>query len=1145
MANKELELALRLKTDLEQGRREVVDLAEAVEDVGASAKDANRDLSKLGSGADAGKAKTTVDGLTEAVRQVGATAASSGEELNHLGETAEQQAARIRAVVAASLQQKQASDQAAASNQRLSESIRYTNADWKETAAAQSASMNAYHAAERAQEQRALAEKRAAEETAKAAAEADKQDAALRKLLGTIDRTERELSQLDAQERELNMHFKAGRLDIDAYGRALDAIRNRRNALQGIGDEAKRTNLQLNSLTTTIRRVQGLLVTGFAGFGVTSASRAIINTNLEWQQAQSTLQAATGSSAQARQELEYVREVSERLGLELLNTSQAYARLVAAAKETPELGTAIRGIFEGVSSATTALNLTKEETNGILLALEQMVSKGKVQTQELVMQLGQRIPGAFALAAKALDTNTQQLSQWLEKGMIPASQFLPRFAAALQEAYGPSAQAAAGGLNAELNRLSNTWTEFKIQAGEAGFVESYTSAIRDLQAVLRDPTITNGLNTLITAMGKLIEFSARGIGGATNFISWLGQETAARLGGPAGDDTVRVEQAIERQADALKSAQEAYFKAIDGGYPQHMVDRFEKRMQEAQAELQRLQQLQQTFSSTPAPAPRSAPGTPTPTNLGTFTPTGDDKAAVRLAKQQEDWVKQLEKEAATYGKGKAALREYELEQRNLSGALETRARAAWAVLDAAEKQKKADEQAKRDTQLLAQLQIDVMKATGKNVDAAAAEIEKKYGALRKRLQDAGNTDGANLVGQLINIEQAQAQLDQLNQQLERIFAEQGRREQTISTQQQAGLVSELGARQQILDLNKATADQVEALLPKMRELAAVTGDPAALERVKDLETRLVALRTVANEFANALKAGFETGIQGALKGLATGTMNLQEAATSFITGIAGSLADLASRQLAQMATDGLAGLFSSGAEDAVGATATATAITSASTVGAGAMGSAITSAGAIAAQAMATAITTAAAGSTGTSGAGGLLGLFSMGGGAGAGAGAAAGASAYTGAFGFAEGGQIRGPGTNTSDSIPIWASDEEFMTRAAVVKQPGALEFLSMFNAKGMAALDEWSMKRWHRHSTGGLIGAPAPALPSPGLGTSRLAEPAKGGSTTIKNGVNLYAIQRPEDIAAMAWGDAGKQHFAVYLQQNGAEVRQILGIS
>ncbi|HHK3837422.1 TPA: tape measure protein, partial [Pseudomonas aeruginosa] len=180
----------------------------------------------------------------------------------------------------------------------------------------------------------------------------------------------------------------------------------------------------------------------------------------------------------ARQELEYVREVSERLGLELLNTSQAYSRLVAAAKETPELGGSLRTIFEGVASATTALHLTRQETNGILLALEQMVSKGKVQTQELVLQLGQRVPGAFSLAAKALDTNTKQLSEWLEKGMIPAAEFLPRFGAALQEAYGPASQKAATGLQAELNRLENAFTDLKIQAGESGFIDTFTQAVR-------------------------------------------------------------------------------------------------------------------------------------------------------------------------------------------------------------------------------------------------------------------------------------------------------------------------------------------------------------------------------------------------------------------------------------------------------------------------------------------------------------------------------------------------------------------------------------------------------------------------------------------------------------------------------------------
>ncbi|MFU6003552.1 phage tail tape-measure protein, partial [Pseudomonas aeruginosa] len=97
-------------------------------------------------------------------------------------------------------------------------------------------------------------------------------------------------------------------------------------------------------------------------------------------------------------------------------------------------------------------------------------------------------------------------------------------------------------------------------------------------------------------------------------------------------------------------------------------------------------------------------------------------------------------------------------------------------------------------------------------------------------------------------------------------------------------------------------------------------------------------------------------------------------------------------------------------------------------------------------------------------------------------------ASAYFGG-GFADGGRIQGPGTGTSDSIPILASNDEFMTRAAVVRQPGALAFLEQFNRYGMAALGAWANPV--RHATGGLMGTPAPAMPAPGLSASRLQEP------------------------------------------------------
>ena len=50
---------------------------------------------------------------------------------------------------------------------------------------------------------------------------------------------------------------------------------------------------------------------------------------------------------------------------------------------------------------------------------------------------------------------------------------------------------------------------------------------------------------------------------------------------------------------------------------------------------------------------------------------------------------------------------------------------------------------------------------------------------------------------------------------------------------------------------------------------------------------------------------------------------------------------------------------------------------------------------------------------------------------------------------GYATGGLIRGAGTGTSDSIPIMASDEEFMIRAASVKSIGT-EDLDYINKYG-----------------------------------------------------------------------------------------------
>lgn len=1178
MANgKDLEIALRLKADLKQGQAALDQLGDAVTKTGDEAAKANTQVNHLGETIDQQKAriqavvaatmqqKAAQDDYVSTSQRAAVTTRASTASLDasvaaHTASAASQASAE-RAIRQRGASEQLATEQTvkatgetrqqAAELGRLLGSLDGAERGFARLDSTEQALNKAYRegrveldtyrtALERiAQQRNELSSKTPeAQATTKAAAEARQQKAELDRLLGSVDSTTRALSRLNNIEQGLTQAYREGRLELGAYNSALEKVRNQRDALTNVGTEAKASNAAVSTLATSIRRVQQLLVTGFAGYGLTSASRAIVNTNLQWQQAQYTMEAATGSAGKARQELEYVREVSERLGLELLSTSQSYARLVAAAKETPALGKSLHSIFEGVSAAATTLHLTKSETNGVLLALEQMVSKGKVQTQELVLQLGQRVPGAFALAAKALGTNTEQLSKWLEKGMIPAAEFLPRFGAALEEAYGNSAQQAAKGLNSELNRLTNAFTELKIEAGEAGFIDSYTNAIRELQTILKDPTVKDGLNTLIVSLGKLIEFGVKGAASTVGVVKFAAEEIASRVSGPTSDDPVRLQDSIDRETKFMDDAQ----KRLDAAWEKNdtkAAERIQLSMSNTQELIAQWQQMldSNSVASKPMVLPEtkvSAPTTP-------FKPTDDGKAAAKLAKQNENWVKQLEKEASTFGQGKAALREYELEQRNLTGSLAARAKAAWATLDAAEKQKKADAQAAKDVKVLAQLQIDYMKSSGRTVDAAGAEIEKKYGGLQKRLLASGNTDGAGLVDKLMNIDKAKAQLDQLEQQIERVFGEQSRREQSINTQQQAGLISEVGARQQILDLNKLTADQVEKLVPKMQELALATGDPAAIERVKDLQTRLGNLRVVANELTNALKAGFETGIQSALEGLATGTMDLRDAALSFVKDIASSLANVASQKLAKMATDSLSGLFSSGVEvatDTAGATATAGAITGASSAGAAAMGAGITTGGSAAAGVMGTAITSA-----GSLAATSMATAIATAGAAGSAGAATSSVATAASVVAAATGGHVTGPGTGTSDSIRAWLSNQEFVTRAAVVTQPGALPFLYDFNSRGMAALDDWAQSV--RHSTGGLAGTPAPAMPRPIVGNGHLAEPAKAMSTTLKNSQNFYLVDDPSRITDAVWNTPqGSEGLVVALSRDPAKFRSILGL-
>lgn len=215
-------------------------------------------------------------------------------------------------------------------------------------------------------------------------------------------------------------------------------------------------NRSIDKTTKQGTAMKKSLVGGFRGVasGATLATAGLINLRLQFEQIEKTAQFATGSLQAGTEAFNFAREEAYRLGLDLRATAQSYAQFAAAAKGTALEGEGTRKIFSAVSQAATVLQLSAHDTRGALRALEQMISKGNVQAEELRQQLGERLPGAFQIAARSMGVTTQELNDMLENGEVLAEDLLPKMADELNKTFGSSVQGAAKSLRANLQRMT-------------------------------------------------------------------------------------------------------------------------------------------------------------------------------------------------------------------------------------------------------------------------------------------------------------------------------------------------------------------------------------------------------------------------------------------------------------------------------------------------------------------------------------------------------------------------------------------------------------------------------------------------------------------------------------------------------------------
>lgn len=289
-------------------------------------------------------------------------------------------------------------------------------------------------------------------------------------------------------------------------GTAFVSIRARLDRLEKDLDTAKSKTLR--SANETSRAVSNVFKGAVAAFGtyqIKQFGESIFNTGREVARLEKAFTEITGSMTAAGDEFQFLRDVSADLGQNFYDLASEYKSLLAASRGTALEGKATRDVFIGITKAAASLGLTSDQTAGALNAIQQMMSKGKVQAEELRGQLGERLPGAFNLAAEAMGVTTAELDKMLKDGKVLAADLLPRLATVLGKRYTGEVDAA----TRASNELSQAWMDMKSEMAKSGFLDSVSSAMQALADVMADPGLQQGLKDFARNVGSAVEAMAQ------------------------------------------------------------------------------------------------------------------------------------------------------------------------------------------------------------------------------------------------------------------------------------------------------------------------------------------------------------------------------------------------------------------------------------------------------------------------------------------------------------------------------------------------------------------------------------------------------------------------------------------------------------
>ena len=337
--------------------------------------------------------------------------------------------------------------------------------------------------------------------------------------------------ELAAQMQLLEHDFKDGKIGVSAYEKELSKLSKEFTEAKlkavGLDSALKKIDKSVGDNQRNVGNYQSALNgmgSGFGGMmsragsiagGIIMADGArmlgdIASQSYETIQQLNSVNYAMKEVFRTEEEVGYQKQflskAAEQYGLELISLTDSYTKFSAATKDTTLEGEKAMEVFKAFAGAGAKMGLPTERIQGIYTALEQMVSKGNIQAEELRGQLGERLPGAMKIFARSMGVTESELDDMLKKGQVVAAEVLPKVAEELKNMYGLDTAERIETLAGAQNRLKNQWTEFlDTLSTNKDFINAISDVLEIAKGLLEeflDLAITGGADG-VSIMGEL------------------------------------------------------------------------------------------------------------------------------------------------------------------------------------------------------------------------------------------------------------------------------------------------------------------------------------------------------------------------------------------------------------------------------------------------------------------------------------------------------------------------------------------------------------------------------------------------------------------------------------------------------------------